>query len=280
MLHIFTGLFNTFTFWHLKNSYIDMQSRLFSIFMTLTIAPPLIQQLQPQFLHFRNLYESREAKAKIYSWVAFVTSAILPELPYAVVAGSLYFNCWYWGLWFPRDSFTSGLTWMFVMLYEMFYIGLGQFISAFSPNELLASLLVPTFFTFVISFCGVVVPYAAMVHFWRSWMYWLTPLKYLVEGMLSIVIHGIPVSCVEREESFFSPPPGSNCQEYAADFAQQAGGYVRDAGNGLCAYCQYSSGDAFVGGLVLILGASVLTSSQGKSFNVFYKNKWRDYVSV
>ncbi|EAU33615.1 hypothetical protein ATEG_05854 [Aspergillus terreus NIH2624] len=262
MLHIFTGLFNTFTFWHLKNSYIDMQSRLFSIFMTLTIAPPLIQQLQPQFLHFRNLYESREAKAKIYSWVAFVTSAILPELPYAVVAGSLYFNCWYWGLWFPRDSFTSGLTWMFVMLYEMFYIGLGQFISAFSPNELLASLLVPTFFTFVISFCGVVVPYAAMVHFWRSWMYWLTPLKYLVEGMLSIVIHGIPVSCVEREESFFSPPPGSNCQEYAADFAQQAGGYVRDAGNGLCAYCQYSSGDAF-----------------GKSFNVFYKNKWRDYLS-
>ena len=25
MLHIFTGLFNTFTFWHLGNSYIDMQ---------------------------------------------------------------------------------------------------------------------------------------------------------------------------------------------------------------------------------------------------------------
>lgn len=29
MLHIFTGLFNTFTFWHLGNSSIDMQSRLF-----------------------------------------------------------------------------------------------------------------------------------------------------------------------------------------------------------------------------------------------------------
>lgn len=63
--------------------------------MTLTIAPPLIQQLQPRFLHFRNLYESREANSKIYSWVAFVTSAILPELPYSIVAGSIYFNCWY-----------------------------------------------------------------------------------------------------------------------------------------------------------------------------------------
>ena len=29
MLHIFTGLFNTFTFWHLGNSQIDMQSRLY-----------------------------------------------------------------------------------------------------------------------------------------------------------------------------------------------------------------------------------------------------------
>jgi ABC-type multidrug transport system permease subunit len=95
MLHIFTGLFNTFTFWHLGNSYIDMQSRLFSVFMTLTISPPLIQQLQPRYLHFRGLYESRESNSKIYSWVAFVVSTILPELPYSIVAGSIYFNCWY-----------------------------------------------------------------------------------------------------------------------------------------------------------------------------------------
>ena len=94
MLHIFTGLFNTFTFWHLGNSYIDMQSRLFSIFMTLTISPPLIQQLQPRYLHFRRLYESRESNSKIYSWVAFVVSTILPELPYSIAAGSIYFNCW------------------------------------------------------------------------------------------------------------------------------------------------------------------------------------------
>jgi ABC-type multidrug transport system permease subunit len=95
MLHIFTGLFNTFTFWHLGNSYIDLQSRLFSIFMTLTISPPLIQQLQPRYLHFRGIYESRESNSKIYSWVAFVISTILPELPYSIVAGSIYFNCWY-----------------------------------------------------------------------------------------------------------------------------------------------------------------------------------------
>ncbi|KAL4735804.1 ABC-2 type transporter-domain-containing protein [Aspergillus similis] len=260
-LHIFTGLFNTFTFWHLGNSYIDMQSRLFSVFMTLTICPPLIQQLQPRYLHFRALYESREANSKIYNWTAFVTSAILPELPYSIIAGSIYFNCWYWGIWFPRDSFSSGFTWMLLMLFELFYVSFGQFIAAMSPNELLASLLVPCFFTFIVAFCGVVVPYMAMPHFWQSWMYWLTPFHYLLEGFLGVLVHNVPMECVEREETFFSLPPGQDsCQSYAGSFLSQATGYVRDAGNGMCAYCLFSDGDQFA-----------------TNFNVYYNHKWRDY---
>ncbi|KAJ6188460.1 hypothetical protein N7519_003368 [Penicillium mononematosum] len=260
MLHIFTGLFNTFTFWHLGNSFIDMQSRLFSVFMTLTIAPPLIQQLQPRYLHFRGLYKSREANSKIYSWAAFVTSTIVPELPYSIVAGSIYFNCWYWGTWFPRDSFSSGYVWMSLMLFEVYYIGLGQFIAALAPNELFASLLVPTFFTFIASFCGVVVPYPALPHFWQSWMYWLTPFHYLLEGFVGVITHNVPVRCIDREESRFSTPAGMSCQDYAGSFAEKAGGYVRDAGNGMCSFCQYSTGNQYA-----------------KSLNVFYSHKWRNY---
>jgi ATP-binding cassette subfamily G (WHITE) protein 2 (SNQ2) len=246
MLHIFTGLFNTFTFWMLGDSYIDMQSRLFSVFMTLTICPPLIQQLQPRYLHFRNLYESREASSKIYSWTAFVVSAIAPELPYSIVAGSIYFNCWYWGVGFPRDSFTAGFVYMLVLLFELFYVGFGQFIAALSPNELFASLLVPAFFTFVVSFCGIVVPYVGLPHFWRSWMYWLTPFKYLLESFLGVIVHNQPVRCIAREEAMFSSPPGMSCQQYASAFIQKVGGYVEDGGNGMCAFCQFSNGDQFV----------------------------------
>ena len=165
MLHIFTGLFNTFTFYHIGNEAIDMQSRLFSIFMTLTICPPLIQQLQPKYLHFRHLYQSREANSKIYSWFAFTVGAIVVEIPYSIVAGTIYFNCWWWGA-VGRGSteFDSAYTWMILMLFELFYVGFGQAIASFSPNELLASILVPVFFLFVVSFCGVVVPYAALPH--------------------------------------------------------------------------------------------------------------------
>jgi ABC-type multidrug transport system permease subunit len=152
----------------------------------------------------------------------------------------------YWGIWFPRDSFTSGYVWMLLMLFELFYVGFGQFIAALSPNELFASLLVPCFFTFIAAFCGVVVPYAALPHFWQSWMYWLTPFHYLLEGLVGVVTHNVPVRCVAREEAQFSPPSGMTCTEYAGSYAQKAGGSVRDAGNGMCSFCQYSTGDQFV----------------------------------
>lgn len=115
-LHIFTGLFNAFTFYKLGNSSIDMQSRLFSIFMVLTISPPLIQQLQPKFLHLRDLFQARENSSKIYHWSAFVIAAILVEIPYSIVAGTLYFVSWYFPIAFPRDSFRVGYTWMMLML--------------------------------------------------------------------------------------------------------------------------------------------------------------------
>ncbi|KAF2739693.1 hypothetical protein EJ04DRAFT_287234 [Polyplosphaeria fusca] len=260
MLHIFTGLFNTFTFWHLGNSQIDMQSRLFSVFMTLTISPPLIQQLQPRFLNLRNIYESREGNSKIYSWSAFVWGAILSEIPYRVAAGTLYWCCWYWATWFPRDTYTSASMYVWVLAFELYYLGFGQAIAAFSPNELLASLLVPLFFTFIVSFCGVVVPYVALPKFWQSWMYWLTPFHYLLEGMLGLLTDGIPIQCDNNELAIFTPPPGQDCQSYAGSFAEQSGGALQTLSNGDCGFCQYRSGTQFAA-----------------SFNVLPKNIWRDF---
>merc|ERR1719214_365048 len=154
MLHILTGLFNCFTFFQIGFSSTDYQNRLFSIFMTLTISPPLIQQLQPVFLNARNIFESRENNAKIYSWFAWTTAAVVVEIPYAIVAGAVYFNCWWWGI-FGLDvsAFASGFAFLLVLLFELYYVSFGQAIASFAPNALLASLLVPIFFLFVVSFC-------------------------------------------------------------------------------------------------------------------------------
>jgi ABC-type multidrug transport system permease subunit/ABC-type multidrug transport system ATPase subunit len=261
MLHVLTGLFNCFTFWRLGYSQIDYQNRLFSIFMTLTISPPLIQQLQPVFLHSRNIFQSRENNAKIYSWFAWVTAAVVVEIPYAIVAGGIYFCCWWWGIFGTRvSSFTSGFAFLLILLFELYYVSFGQAIASFAPNDLFASLLVPIFFLFVVSFCGVVVPPMQLPTFWREWMYWLSPFHYLLEAFLGAAIHDQPVQCADSELARFSPPPGQSCQEFTRTFIAQVGGYVQDGADGFCEFCQYATGDEF-----------------GKGFSVYYSHIWRDF---
>jgi ABC-type multidrug transport system permease subunit len=79
-------------------------------------------------------------------------------------------------------------------------VSFGQAIAAFAPNELLASLLVPLFFLFVVSFCGVVVPPQQLLTFWRSWMWRLTPFTYLLEAMLGVSFPSLYQPCCQEEE--------------------------------------------------------------------------------
>ena len=258
-----TGLFTTFTFYHLGFASIDMQSRLFAVFLVLTISPPLIQQLQPVFINSRNIFQSRENNAKIYSWFAWTTGAVLVEIPYSLLAGAVFYCCWWWGIAGYRSStssFTDGFLFLCIMLFELYYVSFGQAIASLAPNELLASILVPLFFLFVVSFCGVVVPPEGLPYFWRSWMYWLTPFHYLLEAMLGSIIHNQPVQCKQGEFARFKAPPGQTCQSYTQQYIVQAGGYMQVGADGFCEFCQYATGDQF-----------------GHGFSVYYSHRWRDF---
>jgi ATP-binding cassette subfamily G (WHITE) protein 2 (SNQ2) len=91
-------------------------------------------------------------------------------------------------------------------------------------------------------------------------MYVLSPFTYLLEGMLSLVLHDIPVRCETRELAIFSAPPGQSCQSYVGPYIARAGGYVETQPNGQCGFCQYATGDQFAMG-----------------FNVKFEHLWRDY---
>jgi hypothetical protein len=62
ILHIFAALFSGFTFWKMGNSSFDLQLRLFAIFNFIFVAPGCINQMQPFFLHNRDIFETREKK--------------------------------------------------------------------------------------------------------------------------------------------------------------------------------------------------------------------------
>ncbi|KAL4890653.1 ABC-2 type transporter-domain-containing protein [Aspergillus ambiguus] len=242
-LHIFAALFSGFTFWKMGNGTFSMQLRLFAIFNFIFVAPGCINQMQPFFLHNRDIFETREKKSKTYHWLAFIGAQAVSEIPYLIICATLYFLCWYYTAGFPNDSNVAGQVYLQMIFYEFLYTSIGQGIAAYAPNEYFAAIMNPILIgAGLISFCGVVVPYSALQPFWRYWMYYLDPFTYLVGGLLAEVLWDVEVKCEPSELVHFTAPPGQTCGEYMATFLSEQPGYLVDNSTSDCSFCQYSTG--------------------------------------
>jgi ABC-type multidrug transport system permease subunit len=249
LLHIGSALFNGFTFWMIGDSVTDLQLALFTIFNFIFVAPGVINQLQPLFIERRSIYEAREKKSKMYSWIAFVTGLITSEIPYLCICAVLYFVCWYYTVGFSSDSNKAGATFFIMLMYEFTYTGIGQFIAAYAPNATFASLTNPLVLGTLVSFCGVLVPYTQIQSFWRYWIYYLNPFNYLIGSMLVFDVYDKEVNCSEQEFAIFDTPNGTTCASYLADYLHGIGATANlvnpDATSG-CKVCQYRQGSDYL----------------------------------
>ncbi|KAI9150540.1 ABC multidrug transporter atrB [Paramyrothecium foliicola] len=253
-LHISSALFNGFSFWMIGDSVGDLQLKLFAIFNFIFVAPGVLAQLQPLFIHRRDIFETREKKSKMYSWVAFVTGLVVSELPYLCICAVLYFFCFYYTVGFPSDSNRAGATFFVMLMYELLYTGIGQFIAAYAPNEVFASLVNPLLIGTLVSFCGVLVPYFQIQPFWRYWIYWLNPFNYLMGSLLVFNIWGSDVNCSNGEFARFEPPNGTTCGAYLADYLQGMGStshLINPDSATDCQVCSYTKGEDYLRTLAL-----------------------------
>ncbi|KAI1422119.1 putative ABC multidrug transporter [Xylaria sp. FL1777] len=242
-LHVSNALFAGFTFFKIGKGSFDVQLRLMSVFNFLFVAPGCINQLQPLFIRNRDIFETREKKSKIYSWVAFISAQLLSEIFILIVCGTIYFVSWYFTSGFPVQGNISGQVYLQMLLYEFLYTSIGQAIAAYSPNAYFAALANPLIVGTLIQFCGVFVPYSHITPFWRYWLYYLNPFTYLVGGLLVPVAWDTEVVCKTSELTSIPLPSNTTCGEYMADFLSQHPGYVTDEGNTtVCSYCPYSMG--------------------------------------
>jgi ABC-type multidrug transport system permease subunit/ABC-type Mn2+/Zn2+ transport system ATPase subunit len=249
-LHIFSALFNGFSFWMIGDSVGDLQLSLFTIFNFIFVAPGVLAQLQPLFIHRRDIFETREKKSKMYSWVAFVTGLIVSEIPYLIICGVLYFVCWYYTVGLPSASSRAGATFFVMLAYEFLYTGIGQFVAAYAPNEVFASLVNPLLLGTLISFCGVLVPYQQIQAFWRYWMYYLNPFNYLMGSLLVFGLWGQDVKCSDREFGLFDPPEGQTCGEYLSTYLAEGPGASSHLENpnatAGCQVCSYTKTEDYL----------------------------------
>jgi ABC-type multidrug transport system permease subunit len=185
----------------------------------------------------------------MYHWSAFVTGLIVSEIPYLIICAVLYFVCWYYTVGFPLDSSRAGAVFFIMLFYEFIYTGIGQAIAAYAPNAVFAALVNPLIISVLVSFCGVLVPYAQITVFWRYWLYWINPFNYLMGGLLVFTIWDVPVQCNEGEFAIFNPPDGQTCAAYLTDFLRGMGAgsnLVNPDATADCRVCQYRTGSDYL----------------------------------
>ncbi|KAF2160175.1 hypothetical protein M409DRAFT_70682 [Zasmidium cellare ATCC 36951] len=229
-LYILTGLFTGFSFWQLGYGVGDMQLRMFALFNFIFVAPGVIAQLQPLFIEKRDIYDAREKKSKMYSWIAFVTGLIVSELPYLVICAVLFFFCFYYTVGFRTDSDKAGAVFFVFLMYEFMYTGIGQFIAAYAPSAVAASLVNPLVIFTLVGFSGVLVPYSQIVDSWKYWLYYINPFNYLMGSLLVFTTFDIDVVCKESELAIFDP--GANLLNPSASSG--------------CQVCAYTSGGDYL----------------------------------
>jgi ATP-binding cassette subfamily G (WHITE) protein 2 (SNQ2) len=123
---VIVGIFNGFTFWQLGNSIQDMQNRMFTAFLILTIPPTVVNAVVPKFYQNMALWMARELPSRIYGWVAFSTAMVVGEIPIATVSAVVYWLLWYFPSGLPTDSSTAGYTFLMVLLFFYFQASWGQ----------------------------------------------------------------------------------------------------------------------------------------------------------
>ncbi|CEG78484.1 hypothetical protein RMATCC62417_13086 [Rhizopus microsporus] len=127
-------------------------------------------------------------------------------------------------------------------------VTLGFVIAAIAEIPTMAAVINPLVISLLILFCGLMQSPFAMPRFWSSWMYWLDPFHYYIEGLAVNELSDLQVVCTDADLLKFTPPPGQTCGQYMQNFLSQATGYVANPDAmqpDQCGYCTYKSGAQF-----------------------------------
>jgi ABC-type multidrug transport system permease subunit len=101
----------------------------------------------------------------------------------------------------------------------------------------------------LVSFSGVLVPYAAIQPFWRYWLYYVNPFTYLIGALLWFGVWETPVTCTRQELAIFNTPSSETCQQYLAEYLSQinpGANLLNPLATSGCEVCPYTTGTDYL----------------------------------
>ncbi|KAI1408556.1 ABC-2 type transporter-domain-containing protein [Hypoxylon sp. FL1857] len=243
------ALFNGISFYNGRLDIQGVTNLIFSVFLITQVFSAVNQLVITFFVKSRTLFETRERDSKSYSWTVFVAANIIPELFWQTVTAVPVFAAWYYptGLYKNGDAAAStvergALAFILVWLFNLWASTLAQAFAAAIAQAEVAIQLAILFYWLALTFGGIIMPPDGLGKFW-IFMYRVSPLTYLLEGLSIASLAGSEVDCSPLEVQQIPVPTrgGSGnltCGEYLAPFAAISGGQVLNPfALSECQYC-------------------------------------------
>ncbi|KAJ6008160.1 hypothetical protein N7540_012136 [Penicillium herquei] len=262
-----TALFIGLSFLQTKITEGGLEHQTFAIFMMLVVFPFLVYQSMPNFILQRDMYEVRERPSKTYSWKAFILAQITVELPWNSLAAVITFFPFYYLIgmnqnasWTDTVTQRGGLMFLLIWAFFMHCSTFTTMVVASVATAEIGAVLSLLLFAFCLIFCGVMASPSALPGFW-IFMYRVSPLTYIVSGMLSTGLANTPVTCADIEVIPVQPPSGVTCGDYLAAYIQTAGGKVYNSNaTSDCEYCSMTQSNLYL-----------------ESLSAYYDDRWRNF---
>ncbi|KAF5020913.1 hypothetical protein F66182_7065 [Fusarium sp. NRRL 66182] len=260
------SLFIGLSFLNGRNTERGMQNQMFGILIFLTIFTQIVQQMLPDYVSQRTMYEARERPSKTYSWKAFMAATIAVEAAWNSIMAVLSYICWY----FPTGLYRNGYqtdtadarnatVFLFVWMFFLFTSTFAHMIMAGFDTAEVAGGLVTLMMMMMFSFCGILASPDELPGFW-IFMYRASPFTYIVEGLMGTSMANADAGCEPNELISFEAPDGTTCGEYMKSFLSDVGGYIVDPSAVECQYCTMLDTNSFL-----------------ESMSMSYDHRWRNF---
>lgn len=152
---------NGFSFYNSEKSLLGVQNQIFSIFLIFLLHNNSVQLFIPRFLEHRDIYEIREQPSRTYSWVVFILSNIIAELPSQVILAVFQYLAWYYPTGMFRNaqltdelSSRGGLVFLVILSFFIFSSTFSQMIATIMPDAATGINVSSLFFSLSLIFCG------------------------------------------------------------------------------------------------------------------------------
>ncbi|KAJ3076805.1 hypothetical protein HDU98_000105 [Podochytrium sp. JEL0797] len=247
------------TFFQLTNTPGGAQNRIFAIYMTSVLGVVVINLVIPMLIDQRTL-SMREQSSGTYGPIAFGLAITTVEIPFAIIASTVFYVLFYWTVGLNPSSEAAGYFYLMFIMYTLWAISFGQMIASAVPSQPVAAAIVPLMSSILSLLCGVTIPFDSMPKFYSSWLYWINPYHYFIEGLIVNDLHNTPIHCDGNSFVPVNIPTGETCGQYFTVYSKFAPGIVQDAtAMGQCLWCPLQVGDTIF-----------------EKFSWSYENRWRN----